>query len=447
MASQFGTQFKTSADILAEMQAQAKAQQQATIQANISRASTPDEIAGTGIGNFLGALGVKAWDKYFPSDPTTAQQNAQALGGILGQVNQAGSSFVPNQNTPPIQGGIVPTQQSMPQSQIFSLQAQKLQSEMANASPENQQIMSQMLTNLLGQSAAARKEEDRIAGAASQAAGQTSFLTSIETKHPRVADAVRAGMPIKDALSTIETREKVAPLTAPKMIEYERNGQIVTELWNPKTGQYEIKATSPVQANFMSVEDSIEVAGETKRSEEINKKRAAGIAERESVDMAAGVGAIDATPVLNRSLELLNQIETGNTEGLLLKGKRFLGVESADEAELINNLNKRVISQLKPVFGAQFTAKEGEWLKAIEASEGKSTVANIRLMKVGVNLAIDKAERGLEAAKFAGDGRKEAEFKRFLKDNKRLELGEAVEEDVVQPSPEVTLSPNAAKYL
>ena len=292
MASQFGTQFKTSAEILAEMQSQARAQQQATIQSNISRAQTPDEIAGTGIGNFLGTLGVKAFEKHFPSAPTPAQQNAQALGGILGQVNQVGQPQ-PQQRGGGVSqsGGVAPPQQpqqQLPQSQIFALQAQRLQSEMANASPENQQIMSQMQTNLLGEATKARKEEDRIAGleATKQAGAFATKSANVNANnlvnrgYNDIADAVIGGMDVKDAMVEADRgdkakvlREKKEPTKANKFIThkdgsvsvFDNSGNLVKEIADPQAAAKDKQRNNALMAKLAQTDAVMDNLGDMRR--------------------------------------------------------------------------------------------------------------------------------------------------------------------------------------
>jgi len=95
---------------------------------------------------------------------------------------------------------------------------------------------------------------------------------------------------------------------------------------------------------------------------------------------------------------LLKEIKTGGISGALLKAKTVLGIESADEGELINAMQKIVLQQIKPTFGAQVSVKEGIWLREIEAGPRKSTEANIRLFERGLVLLRKRAEIGLKAA-------------------------------------------------
>lgn len=370
---------KTFEEMLAERQQQQQALFGGVIKQNMAQASSPEEIAGTGIGNFLGALGVKYFGGEAPLTPEmeAAKRRQEAQGGISS-------------------GGTTLAQK---QAQLEALRQYNQQ----YGNPASQEFQDKLQQEIVG---IAKQEEER--------ANLKSFADSVRGEDPVGAKAIESGLikPLeykKQVLEEQKHSEQARPI-----IEFEKDGEVITQKWNRELGDYETIAKSPVKGNYMPADEQIKVASETKKAEKLAEYRAKGIAERETEDMATATLAADSVPVLTRSLELLGDIKTGNVEGLLLKGKRFLGVESADEAELVNNLNKRVIAQLKPVFGNQFTAKEGQWLKEIEASESKSTEGNIRLMKTGINLARERAERGLEAAKTSGDVRTQAVLERFL---------------------------------
>jgi len=164
----------------------------------------------------------------------------------------------------------------------------------------------------------------------------------------------------------------------------------------------------------LTPEAQIELAAATKSAEKEAESRAKSRSDRESADIESGSEAARVIPVFNRSLELLNEVKTGGIAGAALKAKQFLGVESASEGELINALNQQVLMQLKPIFGAQFTKAEGDWLKAIEASEGKSTEANRRLLERGLSLAKKRVEIGIKAATAAKDFRAAKEMQDFI---------------------------------
>lgn len=127
-----------------------------------------------------------------------------------------------------------------------------------------------------------------------------------------------------------------------------------------------------------------------------------------------GVSRAGALPVIVRGLELLNTVKTGGFNKAALAFKQTFGIESADEAELANNLGKAVLSQLRTTFGAQFTEREGALLQSIEAGFGKSTAGNIRLLKQAEKIIRDTARRGINAAVAAGDFQAAADIKESM---------------------------------
>lgn len=135
----------------------------------------------------------------------------------------------------------------------------------------------------------------------------------------------------------------------------------------------------------------------------------------------SGVQAADSTSNLRRSIALLNTVKTGGIDSVKLKAKQLFGIEGADELELSTNLGKNVLAQLKPIFGAAFTAKEGEELKKIESGFGRSTAGNMRLLENALKLADRSSRRGIKAAEDQGDN--------FTADEIRASLNFSVEDD------------------
>lgn len=84
-----------------------------------------------------------------------------------------------------------------------------------------------------------------------------------------------------------------------------------------------------------------------------------------------------------------------------MRARSLFGIESGDEGELSNLLSVNVLQQLKPIFGAAFTAAEGDRLERISASTGRSTDTNIRLLRRelrGIKTALKNAlDRALDA--------------------------------------------------
>lgn len=216
-----------------------------------------------------------------------------------------------------------------------------------------------------------------------------------------------------------------APAQKPETRELKVGDKIITQEFNPDTGRYEDIATAErfneksgvnvnVGGNQRTFEEELKLITESKYAEELAKHRAKGVSDRQGEDMANGKLAAEAVPLINRSLELLNDVETGGLSGVALKAKSMLGVESANEAELVNNLSQSILMQIKPLFGAAPSVKEGEWLKQIEASAGMSTEGVRALLNKGLSLAKAKAERGIRAAESARDKRTAEEIRSTL---------------------------------
>lgn len=125
-----------------------------------------------------------------------------------------------------------------------------------------------------------------------------------------------------------------------------------------------------------------------------------------------GQTAADGMAVVKRSLELLNHIKTGGFNTVANKAQEIFGVQGADAAELSANLGKHVLAQLRPTFGAQFTEREGQTLKNIESSFGKSTPGNIRLLNQALQIYDRAARRGMDAAKQLNDNFAYSEIKK-----------------------------------
>lgn len=135
------------------------------------------------------------------------------------------------------------------------------------------------------------------------------------------------------------------------------------------------------------------------------KERVKGSAAREAADIDAGIEAAMTLPVLVKANKLLDIVETGKPEAAVHWFEKQFGAEGADATMLENLLGQQILKQLKPIFGAQFTAAEGQWLKDIEAGFGRSTEANRALIRQGMELVKERARIGLDAAESAGDSR------------------------------------------
>lgn len=142
--------------------------------------------------------------------------------------------------------------------------------------------------------------------------------------------------------------------------------------------------------------------------------RGRGAAERETEDIGLAQSVGRGIPTLKRTIALLDSVGTGGINRVQLAATNFLGVTGADEGELSANLGKAVLSQLREVFGAQFTEKEGDRLTSIEAGFGKSAATNKRLLANTLDIATDYVNRGIDAAIAAGDTRTAEELGALL---------------------------------
>jgi hypothetical protein len=136
-----------------------------------------------------------------------------------------------------------------------------------------------------------------------------------------------------------------------------------------------------------------------------SKARAGSLVEREKADIQMGLDAARVVPIFRRAEQLLDRVETGNLESMKLAAKKFFNIEGGDAVELQNNLGQQILKQLKPIFGSQFTAREGDWLKEMEASFGRNTGVNRRLIRQGLDLANERAKVGIVAAESSQDPR------------------------------------------
>ena len=209
------------------------------------------------------------------------------------------------------------------------------------------------------------------------------------------------GLDQDDQDSRLEYRQ-LAALSPEKRIEVSKGTDIATyapqidpitgEIFFPgfdKKSQKAVRIDVPgakgqtAEQEMQQEVDLTQRKSDIKVSEAGEKEQQKLRAKRGNEDINAGFAASQAVPNLKRSIDLLKEIETGGIDAIRLKAKQFLGIESGNEAELVNAMSKQVIAQLRPVFGSQFTKAEGDWLKAIEAGSGKSTAGNIRLLKRG----------------------------------------------------------------
>lgn len=169
---------------------------------------------------------------------------------------------------------------------------------------------------------------------------------------------------------------------------------------------FQLTTETPEEKRRGKVEEKRDILREeisATREKEMEKVVGKETAERLSGQVDTAYEAVDAIPIILSSIDLLDTVETGGIDAALVKGKQILGIESADEAELAQNLGKAVLKQLKPTFGAQFTVAEGKELKGIEAGWGKSSAGNKRLLQNALRIYKNGINRGMRAARRTGD--------------------------------------------
>lgn len=144
------------------------------------------------------------------------------------------------------------------------------------------------------------------------------------------------------------------------------------------------------------------------------------MSKRNQAYIETGVETAQQLPVLKRSLQLLESVQTGGFDAAKLQATNLFGITGGNEAELSNNLGKAVLSQLRKTFGAQFTEKEGARLSDLEAGFGKSPEGNRRILRNALQIAQEVVDRGADAAEELGDTTSAKSIKRF----QNLQLGE-----------------------
>jgi hypothetical protein len=132
------------------------------------------------------------------------------------------------------------------------------------------------------------------------------------------------------------------------------------------------------------------LAGKTSKEQAMGGADAGRIQEA----MNEGISAAEQIPNLRDALDLLDLMETGGINQVKFRMNRLTGITPADEGELNYLMSKNVLGQLKTIFGAAFTAQEGQLLRDIEANEGQSTEVNKRLIARALAALEVRADRG-----------------------------------------------------
>ena len=172
-----------------------------------------------------------------------------------------------------------------------------------------------------------------------------------------------------------------------------RQRQVIDELGNIVSGE---AARDAIQRGVESgVTEQGDIAAATAGGR--------AMSERAQAIITAGVDALPQFRTLTTAIGLLGDVKTGGFEAAATRARSLFGVESGDEGELSNLLATSVLQQLRPIFGAAFTAAEGERLERISASIGRSTETNMRLLGEALQIARTAAEKALDRAQEAGD--------------------------------------------
>lgn len=231
---------------------------------------------------------------------------------------------------------------------------------------------------------------------------------------------------------------------APIVIENPDTGEkrLVSPTVDPRTGAASLSPYD-LPPGFQVTQETaeekrrgdIKAAGEKKTAEVTAK----GIGEREQRYIDSGVEAVDSMASIQEAITLLDDVKTGGIDSVKLRAKQMFGIESADEGELANALGTAVLANLKPIFGAAFTAQEGERLERISASFGKSPETNKRLLQKQMEIAERAARRALSAAKKAGDDFTVQEIEQALERVKAIKSGESkpVDESLKSEAPDI----------
>ncbi len=141
-------------------------------------------------------------------------------------------------------------------------------------------------------------------------------------------------------------------------------------------------------------------AEELRTAAPIASEKVRGQSEQQRIQtqIEEGFASADQLGTVNRTLELLDTVDTGNFENIQAQAEAFLGIQGADKTELMANMGTAVLARLRETFGAAFTEREGKLLQDFSAGFGKSTAGNKALLTRAKKLIQRKAQRGIAAA-------------------------------------------------
>jgi hypothetical protein len=212
-------------------------------------------------------------------------------------------------------------------------------------------------------------------------------------------------------------------------VQYSRTGQrqVIDELGNIVTGE---AARGAIQRGVESgVTEQGDIAAATAGGR--------AMSERAQAIINAGVDALPQFRTLTTAIGLLGNVKSGGYEAAATRARSLFGVESGDEGELSNLLATSVLQQLRPIFGAAFTAAEGERLERISASIGRSTETNMRLLGEALQIARTAAEKALDRAQEAGDFSTVREIETALRELDQFDMTSTMQSDTGSPNPDI----------
>jgi hypothetical protein len=222
-------------------------------------------------------------------------------------------------------------------------------------------------------------------GATAEQRNRAGLLRDLQSSNPDVAESAKVGL----GLAGRALGAKIVDL-----------GGGFKGIVDPQSKEF-----TPITRNGQPVtpEDVAQFKQQSKRAEAIGTGTGEGVAGRIQNRIEIGTDAAAGLPRLKRLIELSKTVETGGLDAISLDVRRRLGLETADEGEFLAGLGRNVLSQLRPIFGAAFTAKEGDKLDRIEAGVFKSPAANRRLLNELFQSAQEHARVAIDDALKSGD--------------------------------------------
>ena len=226
----------------------------------------------------------------------------------------------------------------------------------------------------------------------------TAFSTFLENKYPDSGlDKLAAqGIVTPENLNDfLKDKQDANAQKGTTFTVQDTNGDnfTATSVFNPNTGKTDVsyspigatKSQQPVgkvqitggEFGLTAVEDrerEIGLKGKTKKEQEYQKRRT------ETIDMLPTLNA--SRDNLERATKLLETVETGGPINIAATGlENFLGVKSANKAELQIILGQEMYKSLKPLFGGVISDPERQAIEAIYAGLEKGNIANAGILK------------------------------------------------------------------